>query len=681
MRCFIIFILFLFYLPICFSQEKHKVIKEIRYVNGETVADVDAQIKKLPLNGDWEEKGKKFRKSFPDSTDCSRFEKISIIPFPSSIYEIMEIECGDIKNLVVVKSLRDFISTNNVDWASNFSGSEVNEVVYGFEKDDEIDKAISMILRPIGMEKIFENNRINIQSAAIPNAQAAFVDNQRYIFYNPDILDKILKEEDWATIGIFSHEIAHFLSLHKIVSNSNSQLKEVRHKLELEADEWAGFILAYLNADEVEVLKMLDLVNYEGELLTHPSIDKREKAIITGYERAKEVRKNALINSKYKIYASSAKEAILNKQFNIALKYLDTAITFNQFNSYLFSDRAYARLYRKGYLFDKNLFFSDADKAVRLDPENLHALELRAQSFFYNNTPAEAENDVALLNKESRETPMSLYLNGQLSLWKGRNKEALEFYDKAILADNDFSTVYESRASLLFMMGSRKEALKDYNYLTKRHPESGQFRSYLGGFYYQQQNYTEAIKQFTKAIELEPTQAFHYYWRGTCFNTINNQLYTNKNFEEVDTNRWKALADFQKAVELNSSNLDFIAALGNAYYALSDYDEAIEIYLKLVELNPTDFNFNYLGNSHYQKRDYNNAIDSYNQSLSLNKKNYLSRIGIAFSMAFLENYDESIKAFEDLNEGLVVRVDVFGKAYALFFKERLQRSDNAIGRT
>ena len=81
----------------------------------------------------------------------------------------------------------------------------------------------------------------------VGNAFATIVNKRRAILYNPEFMKQAVAEgegSNWVAITILAHEIAHHLNNHFLLLGAGS-----RKKLEIEADEFAGFVLYKMGAE------------------------------------------------------------------------------------------------------------------------------------------------------------------------------------------------------------------------------------------------------------------------------------------------------------------------------------------------------------------------------------------------------------------------------------------------
>lgn len=103
-----------------------------------------------------------------------------------------------------------------------------------------------------------------------------------YIAYNADWLKSLYYETNskWALYAIIAHEIGHYVLAHDRTAVGSDP------KIELEADEYAGEILAKMGAclsDAQAAFNSRIMQNQKGE--SHPSIDKRLAAVKRGWEK------------------------------------------------------------------------------------------------------------------------------------------------------------------------------------------------------------------------------------------------------------------------------------------------------------------------------------------------------------------------------------------------------------
>lgn len=138
---------------------------------------------------------------------------------------------------------------------------------------------IHNIVNVVGLKPNFE-----IRAADISNAAAVNYGGKRFILYDPAFMNRIQNatQTDWAAISILAHEIGHHLNGHTTMAKGGNPA------LELEADEFSGFVLRKMGATLEESQKAMKLISNERGSSTHPKRSLRLSAIARGYNSADE---------------------------------------------------------------------------------------------------------------------------------------------------------------------------------------------------------------------------------------------------------------------------------------------------------------------------------------------------------------------------------------------------------
>lgn len=149
--------------------------------------------------------------------------------------------------------------------------------VMGFRSSTEAKEVINSIIDVIGLKSNFE-----IRSANIPNAAAIVSSGKRYVLYNPQFVAAIDKAagDKWASIAILAHEIGHHLNGHTLMTSGSQP------DLELEADEFSGFILRQMGASLQQAQLAMKVAADVRATRTHPGKDDRLTAIAEGWYKA-----------------------------------------------------------------------------------------------------------------------------------------------------------------------------------------------------------------------------------------------------------------------------------------------------------------------------------------------------------------------------------------------------------
>ncbi len=162
-----------------------------------------------------------------------------------------------------------------------------------------------------------------------------------------------------------------------------------------------------------------------------------------------------------------------------------------------------------------------------------------------------------------------------------------------------------------------------------------------GNSWHTKGEYDKAIADYNKAIELKPEYVSAYYNRGNSWHTKG----------EYD----KAIADYNKVIELKPDYASAYHNRGISWHPKGEYDKAIANYNKAIELKP-DYASAYYnrGISWENKDEYDKAIGDYNKAIELKPDDadaYYIR-GISW-----QNQDEYEKAITDYNKVIELKPD------------------------
>ena len=135
------------------------------------------------------------------------------------------------------------------------------------------------IIDAIGLRTNFD-----IRPAAIENAAAVVYGGKRYVLYNPTFINNLIKTTgtEWAAISVLAHEIGHHLNGHTVSARGSQP------DLELEADEFSGFVLRKMGANLTEAQAAMQTLASNRASRTHPAKYDRLTAIEQGWSRAEE---------------------------------------------------------------------------------------------------------------------------------------------------------------------------------------------------------------------------------------------------------------------------------------------------------------------------------------------------------------------------------------------------------
>lgn len=160
---------------------------------------------------------------------------------------------------------------------------------------------------------------------------------------------------------------------------------------------------------------------------------------------------------------------------------------------------------------------------------------------------------------------------------------------------------------------------------------------------YQRQNYSDAVTDFTKAINAQPSNQNFYTMRGTAYEDMGNDI--------------EAAKDFSKTLELHPE--DFVAAyrLGMVYFRKKDFENAVK-WLKVAFDNSPDVDISHIGIGN------NNILFIHKKIISGNLGNFLIQLK-RFEEGF-KYLDEAIQIDSQYANPYMVK----GMAYAQMGKPK-----------
>jgi len=128
-----------------------------------------------------------------------------------------------------------------------------------------------------------------------------------------------------------------------------------------------------------------------------------------------------------------------------------------------------------------------------------------------------------------------------------------------------------------------------------------------GHSFYRKKMYRKALREFDKAIELDPDNYQAYFWRGRVYIKVDSLN--------------EAKADFEMVIKLKPGYSEGYNNLGWLHMQLEEYDESIHYLSKSLELKPNDgWTYYTRGRCYYQKGDLQKALKDIKTSCSLGYK-------------------------------------------------------------
>ena len=302
------------------------------------------------------------------------------------------------------------------------------------------DIALDKILNVTGMSKRFVLKECN----NISNCMATSYKGIRYILYDKYFMDAIATRTDsWSKLSILAHEVGHHVNGHSLdlilVATETvdaPKLSESR-KRELEADEYSGFVMYKLGASLYQAQEAIRLLssNADDTYSTHPSRDKRLKAIEKGYNKAK----SQGVNTN-------------NSNNNITLTAED--YFYKAYNS---SDPQYQ--------------IDDYSRAIRINPDYANAYYNRGVVYYDLGKDQLALDDYSRAIRINPDFADAYYNRGVVYGNLGKYQLAIDDYSRAIRINPDYADAYYNRGLSYYKLGKYQPAIDDYSRAIRINPD------------------------------------------------------------------------------------------------------------------------------------------------------------------------------------------------------------------
>jgi PAN domain len=147
-----------------------------------------------------------------------------------------------------------------------------------FESDREAAATFREILAATGIPGVADRIQVRA-SAETANAEAQIgEDGQRYIFYNSTFMRELgaRSSKYWSLVFVIAHEVGHHIAGHLDFAGQN-------HRVELEADRYAGFILGRMGSSHAEAIAAIGGIGTAAGSETHPPHDQRVQIVSLGW--------------------------------------------------------------------------------------------------------------------------------------------------------------------------------------------------------------------------------------------------------------------------------------------------------------------------------------------------------------------------------------------------------------
>jgi tetratricopeptide (TPR) repeat protein len=155
-------------------------------------------------------------------------------------------------------------------------------------------------------------------------------------------------------------------------------------------------------------------------------------------------------------------------------------------------------------------------EVLDINPDNRDARVALVDILMRLKRQDEAEAEIATLRKKFPRDSQIAYFAAAVAYSKGDFETAGQLAGESIELPDTPSQAYKIRAFSRYMTKDDEGFKADLEKLIDREPDNPEAYYHLGRYYYESQQFTEAITHFEKATNLEPTAYRAHYFLGWC---------------------------------------------------------------------------------------------------------------------------------------------------------------------
>ena len=213
---------------------------------------------------------------------------------------------------------------------------------------------------------------------------------------------------------------------------------------------------------------------------------------------------------------------------------------------------------------------------------------------------------------------------------QGRTDEAIRHLKKALQINPDYAEAHSDLGSHLLSQGRTEEALEHFNTALKTKPEIAEARNNIGIIMIHKGKISEAIFHFQEAVRLYPEFEL-------AKDNLRRALAIQQNKMDTETERIRA------ALKSNPDDPQLNYELGNLYLGKGELNNAIGRFQKALAVKPIfPQAMNNLAMAHTFGRQYDQAREVFKKLIVLQPENSTTYYNIAVLYALQNNVTESL---------------------------------------
>jgi tetratricopeptide (TPR) repeat protein len=314
-------------------------------------------------------------------------------------------------------------------------------------------------------------------------------------------------------------------------------------------------------------------------------------------------------------------------------------------------------------------------------PQNQLAASLNGFLEALKNQRSFAERWAGVMGQAGKDTAVAALQNWGERLQRGliayreeRYSETLEILT-AVLSRTDIEPEWKAisfawRGQTYRSMACYEEALKDYSRAIDINPEDDFSISGRGYTYQLMDLYKEALEDYGRAIEINPEDVWTIASRGLTYYFMNCHI--------------EAVKDFDRTIKINPEHTLSFHGRSKAYQAMQRYEEALEDLDSVIQIDPEDaWAIASRGQTYRFMERYEEALKDFDRAIQIDPELDWAIASRGQTYRFMERYEEALKDFDraiEINPELDWAIASRGQTYRFMerYGEALKDFDHAI---
>ena len=246
------------------------------------------------------------------------------------------------------------------------------------------------------------------------------------------------------------------------------------------------------------------------------------------------------------------------------------------------------------------------------------------------------------------------YSRGVSSFDNMNYNQAIVDFDKCIEFGWNVDKVYYKRGSAYYQLGYNAQAISDYTKVIELKANFEDVYEERGYLFDLAGEHEKAVADLTTAIKLSPHKARPYYF------LISSYIYSGtaeaadsaiRIYEQFLSNVGDSAADSASRIQLKEMMAEMYFCRGIDEQNKGEYDKAIADYNKVIELVPAaEEGYNSRGNVLKAIGEYEKAINDFETAIKLFPKSEKAYINLARVYEHLQRNDEVIRVYQKMSD-------------------------------